>query len=315
VPVQAAVLQPAVWRTHVQVSASLAARQSATLAAAAAGIVTSVLFQSGQEVTAGQVLVQLGDAPQEAQLTLDQARLAQAQRDQARTRKLMRIFGASQAALEQAEATVAEAQAQVSLDQANLAQLRITAPFAGTMGIRNIDAGDYLQAGAAAASITATGPLRVLFSLPQTDASFVAPGDPFTLTAPSGEGPGLAAAGVVAALSPGQDPATDARAIEGRITRNAAGLLPGMFGVVDIATGGPVPAFALPSAALNDSAVGPFVFVITKGLTLSTVYVTIYGDAGADTLVSAAGLAAGERVVALGGFKLMDGQSVTIEHE
>jgi len=315
VPVQAVALQPAVWRTHVQVSATLAARQSATLAAAAAGIVTSVLFQSGQTVTAGQLLVQLGDAPQAAQLALDQARLDQAQRDEARTRKLMSISGASQAALEQAEAAVAEAQAQVSLDQANLAQLRITAPFAGTMGIRDIDAGDYLQAGAAAASITAGGKLRVLFSLPQTDASGVAPGDPFTLTSPAGEGAGVTAAGVVVALSPAQDPATDARAIEGRITGNAAGLLPGMFGVVDIATGAPLPAFAVPSAALNDSAVGPFVFVITKGMTLSTVYVTIYGDSGGDTLVSAAGLAAGERVVALGGFKLTDGQSVTIEHE
>jgi len=312
-PVQAATLQPAIWRTIADVSASLQARETATLAPAQAGLVTAVLFHSGDQVAAGQVLVQLDNQAATAQLALDQAKLTQAERESARTQKLMSIAGASQSALEQAAATAAEARAQVALDQANLAQLQIRAPFAGTLGIRNIDPGDYLTAGQAVVSLTGTGPLRVLFSLPQTQAGGLALGDPFTFNAPTSNGATITATAKLTALSPAQTQATDARDLEGQITGNAAGLVPGMAGVVNIATGQPIPAFAVPSTALNDSTLGPFVFVIAPNNTLSTVYVTIYGSAGANTLVSTNGLTAGERVVALGGFKLSDGAAVSIQ--
>jgi multidrug efflux pump subunit AcrA (membrane-fusion protein) len=153
----------------------------------------------------------------------------------------------------------------------------------------------------------------VLFAVPQTESGGLAPGDPFTLTIPT-SGASLVARGALTALSPAQDTATDARAVEGRVTGDATGLLPGMSGIVDIATGAKLPAFSVPSTALNDSTLGPYLFVLTPGKpadTLATVYVTIYGSGGGDTLVSTAGLAAGEQIVALGGFKLTDGASVT----
>ena len=316
IPVPVATLVPATWRTHIEVPATLAAQHTATLAPALGGIVTGVMFESGQQVAAGQVLVQLENGPQQAQYALDQARLEQALRDLARTQKLMTISGASRSALEQAQATVAEGRAQLALDQANLAQLQITAPFAGTMGIRNLDPGDYAPAGAAIATITASGPLRVLFSVPQTESGGLAPGAPFTLTIPTSGGASFTASGELTALSPAQDTATDARAVEGRVTGDAANLLPGMSGIVDIATGAPLPAFSVPSTALNDSTLGPYLFVLTPAKTddtLSTVYVSIYGSQGDTTLVSPGGLAAGEQIVALGGFKLTDGASVTPE--
>jgi len=315
-PVEAAPLQQAVWRTRVELSASLQAQQNATLAPALGGVVTGVLFHSGQQVAAGQVLVQLDNGPGAAQLALDEARLAQAQRDFTRTQKLMAIAGSSESALEQAAAQAAEAKAQVGLDEANLAQLQITAPFAGTAGIRKVDVGDYLPAGQAVVSLTGNGPLRVLFSIPQTEAGDIAPGEKFSLQVPMESNGSMTAQGEVVALSPQIDPATNARDVEGRVDGDAAGLLAGMSGVVDIATGAPLPAFSVPSTALNDSTLGPFLFVITPGAhgdTLSTVYVTIYGNANGDTLVSTSGLSANEQVVALGGFKLTDGASVSPE--
>jgi RND family efflux transporter MFP subunit len=216
--------------------------------------------------------------------------------------------------LEQAAALAAEAKAQVSLDEANLAQLQITAPFAGTTGIRKIDTGDYLQAGQAVVTLTATGPLRVLFSVPQTESGNLAPGDPFTLTTPTSSAPRMVS-GAVIALSPQVNPATNARDIEGRVTANTPGLLSGMFGVVDIATGAPIPAFAIPSTALNDSTIGPFIYVLhptgPQSFTLSTVYVTIYGGTGNTSLISTSGLSPAAKIVAIGGFKLSDGATVT----
>jgi len=314
--VQSVALAATNWRPQAELSASLAAPQGATLAAAQSGIVTQVLFTSGQHVAAGQVLVQLQNGPQLAQAVLDSAKLAQAQRDLARTQKLRVISGASQSALEQAEAATAEAAAQVKLDQANLAQLQITAPFAGTAGIRRLDPGDYAQAGQAALTLTAPGPLRVLFAVPQTEATRLATGDKFTFTAPLGNGTNVTASGTLTALSPELNTATDARDAEGRLDTAPPALLAGMSGVVDIATGAPQPAFALPSTALNDSMLGPYIFLLHPAgggtYRLATVYVKILGSTGDKSYVTAPGLQPGQKIVAMGGFKLADGATVTL---
>ena len=308
---------PTTWRTSIQLSASVDAEQDATLAAAQNGRVTAVLFQSGQDVPAGAVLVQLDNGPAQAQLALDEARLSQAARDLGRQQKLMTISGSSEAALEQAEADQTEAKAQVTLDDANLAQLQITAPFAGTLGIRKISAGDYLSQGAAVVTLTQTAPLRVLFAVPQTEAGRMSVGDPFTLKAPDAAGNPVAVDGKITALSPSVTQATNARDAEGILTSGQDGLLPGMFGTVTLQTGAPQPAFAVPSTALNDNTLGPFLFVLKSSgaaiYTLQTVYVTILGDAGTQSFVAAPGLQAGQKVLAIGGFKLTDGASVTLQ--
>ncbi len=315
--VHAASARAAVWRTQTSLAASVAAQQTASLSTARGGIVTGVMFASGEAVSAGQVLVQLANGPETAQLALDDARLDQALRELARTQKLMSISGASQSALEQAEALVSEARAQVKLDQADLAQLQITAPFAGRAGIRNLDPGDYVQAGQAIVSLTGLGPLRVLFSVPQTEAGGLGVGDGFTLSAPTGAGQDVTAAGRITALSPRVDPTTDARAVEGIVSGDAAGLLPGMVGVVHLATGVPVAALAVPETALNDSTLGPFVYLLSPSghgqYAVSPVYVTIYGDAGGQSLISTTGLQAGDKVVSIGGFKLSSGAVVSLQ--
>jgi RND family efflux transporter MFP subunit len=312
-PVQAVALQPAVWRAEISVPASVAAEQAAALAAERPGRVVAVLYESGQPVAAGAVLVRLDDGPEAAQLALDGAKLTEADDALAREKKLLTIAGASRAALEQAAADAAEASAQVTYDQAVLAQLRVVAPFAGRLGIRTVSAGDYVAQGQVVARITQAAPLRVLFSVPQTEAGGVALGDSFAFSAPALDG---TLAGKITALSPEVDTQTNARDAEGVVTDPAGALLPGMFGTVTLATGVAQAAFTVPPAALNDSALGPFLFVLDpreNDFSLRTVYVTKLGDAGAKTYVAAAGLRAGEKVLAIGGFKLTDGASVSLQ--
>jgi membrane fusion protein (multidrug efflux system)/multidrug efflux system membrane fusion protein len=294
-----------VWRTEIEVPAQVMAQQSAALAAGSSGIVRAVMFRSGQSVAAGQVLVQLVDAPVRAQGALDAARLSQARRELARTQKLMAIAGSSEAALEAAQAAVDEAQAQLDVDNAMLAQLTIVAPFAGVVGIRRVDPGDYLQAGQTVVALAGQGALRAVFSVPEGDAAGLAVGQDFELTVP-GFAP---AAGVLTALSPALDAQSAAREVEGSV--QGAGLLSGMDGVVKLATGAPIAAFAVPSSALSDSTLGPYVFVVGAGDVVSPVYVTIEGNRGAETIVTGTGLHAGEEVVALGGFRLTAGDKIT----
>jgi RND family efflux transporter MFP subunit len=316
VPVQAAALRAASWRQSIEVAARIDAAQNATLAAERAGRVTQVLYSSGETVPAGAVLVRLDAAPEAAQLALDEAKLTEAQDALARETKLLSIAGASRAALEQAQADAAEAKAQTAYDQAMLAQLDVTAPFAGTLGIRDVAAGDYVQQGQMVARITQLAPLRVLFSVPQTEAGGIAVGESFGLTAPSLAGTTPSVTGKITALSPQIDAATNARDAEGEVTDPSGALLPGMFGTVSLATGAPQAAFALPATALNDSMLGAFVFVLDPAkadYVLRTVYVTKLGDAGDDSYVSAAGLHAGQMVLAIGGFKFSDGASVKLQ--
>ncbi len=257
--------------------------------------------------------MRLDDGPEAAQLALDGAKLTEADDALAREKKLLTIAGASRAALEQAAADAAEASAQVNYDQAVLAQLRVVAPFAGRLGIRTISAGDYVAQGQVVARITQAAPLRVFFSVPQTEAGGIAVGDSFGFSAPALAG---TLDGKITALSPEVDTDTNARAAEGAVQDQAGGLLPGMFGTVTLATGMAQPAFTVPPAALNDSALGPFLFVLDPSgndFRLRAVYVTKLGDAGAKTYVGTEGLRAGEKVLAIGGFKLTDGASVTLQ--
>jgi RND family efflux transporter MFP subunit len=310
-----ATLLPTAWRATLQLTATIAAQQSADIAAERPGRVVAVLFSSGEAVPAGAPLVQLDDAAEAAQLEIDTAKLNEARNTLARAEKLMTISGASQADLESAQANAAEDAAQLKYDAAALAQLDITAPFAGTLGIRKISAGDYVSTGQVVASLTQPTPLRVLFSLPQTQAAGIETGEPFTIAAASGGAP-LTAAGKITALSPALDAATDARDAEGVITDPAALFLPGMAGTVTLATGTPQPAFLAPATALNDSVLGQYVFALQPAgaaFTLQTVYITELGRQGSDAVISTAGLQSGERIVSIGGFKLTDGASVTPE--
>jgi RND family efflux transporter MFP subunit len=315
-PVQTAALTPTTWRPTIEVAAQIDAMQSATLAAERPGRVTAILFTSGQTVAAGALLVKLDDTAEQAQLALDQAKLTEAENTLIRSRKLLTIQGASQAALEQATADVAENRAQLAADGAAVAQLNITAPFAGTLGIRKISAGDYVAQGQTVAQITQTAPLRVLFSIPQTEAGGITTGEPFTLAAATIPGNPITANGTITALSPMVDTNTNARDAEGLITDKTTALLPGMFGTITLQTGTPQPAYQVPDTALNDSVLGRYIFALQPSganFTLHTIYVTQLAQSGKTATIATTGLAPTTRIVSLGGFKLTDGTTVTPE--
>ncbi len=312
-PVQTTTITATTWRNTVEVSAQVDAEQSAILAAERPGRVTAVLYHSGQTVAAGTLLVKLDDAAEQAQLDVDTAKMTEALDTLARSKKLLSINGASEAALEQAQADAAEDRALLAADRATLAQLNITAPFAGILGIRKISAGDYINQGQEVAQITQPAPLRVLFSVPQTEAGGIAVGEPFSLAASSIPGSPITAAGTITALSPAVNTQTNARDVEGIVTTGAAGLLPGMFGTVTLQTGQPEPALEVPDTALNDSVIGRYVFTLKPDgatYTLHTVYVTEYGQEGTNAIIAPTGLSAGQQIVALGGFNLTDGAAV-----
>ncbi len=299
------------FRTTIVVSGEIAAVQSATLAAQNAGVAAQVLFRSGETVAKGAVLLRMDDAEERAQVTLDRAKLDAAGRTVARDVRLRAISGISLAQLEADQAARAEAAAQLALDTAHEDRRTIRAPFAGVLGIRRVSSGDYIGAGVLITTITQTSPLRVLFAIPETELAGIGFGDGFTFTLPS-EG-AKPHEGRILALSPALNVTTRARMVEGRVANNAGTLLPGAFGQVDIATGTATPALAVPATAINYGPLGSFVYAVERhgaATIVRALYVKVLATVGATTTITIDDATPPHEVVALGGFKLQDGETI-----
>lgn len=317
--VPVALARPTHYRATVEVSGQIAAVQSATIAAQRAGVIGAVLFHSGETVKKGEVLLRLDDGVERAQVALDRAKLEQAGRTIARDRKLRAISGVSQAQVETDQASYAEAAAQLSLDTARENRRVIRAPFGGILGIRRVSTGDYLAQGATITTITQTDPLRVLFAVPETELAGIGFGDEFQFALPDNGSSGTATSaetGRILALSPALNATTRARMVEGRIGNVDHALMPGAFGTVTIATGTPVAAYRVPATAVDYGPLGSFVYAVDRhaaAASVRAVYVKILATSGAVSVVRVPRNVPLGTIVAMGGFKLQDGETIVPE--
>ena len=153
---------------EVQAVGSLRSRQGVMLRPEVSGRIARLGFEDGQRVRRGQLLVQLDDALQRAQLQQAQAQASIASTNLQRNRELFAQSFVSQSAVDQTAANLQVAQAQVALAQAQLARMRITAPFDGLAGIRSVNVGDYVRDGADLVGIEDVSAMTVDFRLPET---------------------------------------------------------------------------------------------------------------------------------------------------
>ncbi|MGC8531979.1 MAG: efflux RND transporter periplasmic adaptor subunit [Acidiphilium sp.] len=312
--VPVSVVTPLHYRAAIQLSGQVVAAQSTVLAASRAGMVSAILFHSGERVSQGQILLRMNQATAQARLAVDHAKAQEAAQVLARDAKLQAISGVSAAQTDADRSIAAQAQAQLALDAAQAAKLVITAPFSGVLGIRRVSLGDYLAPGTPIVTLTQTSPLLVRFAVPQTELAGIGPGDHFALSLPDRARPGApvpVVRGVITALSPALNVTTRARSVEGQIINPNPDTLPGAFGIVHLKVGAPVAALAIPATALNNSPIGTFVYALhtAKGSTsVHAIYVHVLATSGATAIIGANPSL--HRIVALGGFKLRDGEMI-----
>lgn len=146
---------------------TLRSRQSVMLRPEVAGRVKSLGFQDGSMVRKGQVLVQLDDTLQRAELSQAQAQVSIAEANFKRNQELVAQNFVAQRVLDESAANLQVVQAQLSLAQARLGRMAITAPFDGTVGLRNVNLGDYVKDGADLVNLEDTGSMLVDFRLPE----------------------------------------------------------------------------------------------------------------------------------------------------
>ncbi len=252
-----------VWQPMLQAVGTLRAVQGIDVSPEVAGIVSEIKFKSGQQVQQGDLLVQLDVSQEQAALKGLEAAQTLAQNQLKRMQELEQTQVNPPSELDQAKATDQQAQASVESEQALIAKKTIRAPFSGVLGIRQVDLGEYLSAGAKIVTLQALNPIYADFSLPQQDLSKVQVGQPVTLRVDTY--PQVDFYGKITALNPKVNVATRSFAVQATLANDDSKLLPGMFGKVSVRLPQQDNVVTLPQTAISFNPYGDTVFVIQNG--------------------------------------------------
>ncbi|HKO73393.1 MAG TPA: efflux RND transporter periplasmic adaptor subunit [Bradyrhizobium sp.] len=298
----------------------LAAVHQVNVTSDVSGRVTDILFTSGCDVKAGSPLVQLFDAPEQADLANFKAQATVAQLSLDRAKQLAaRQFG-PQATVDQAQAAYDQANAGIAKTQAIISQKLVRAPFDGELGVRHIEVGQYLTAGTQIVTLTDLSKLYANFTVTEKDSGQLKVGQPIRVAVDAY--PGRTFEGKITAIEP--QIATETRNIRVQATLDNPGhiLKPGMFATTTVVLPDKPPVLTVPETAVDYTLYGDSVFLITEkkendGKTsLSAVRTFVRTgnrvDGRAEIL---SGLKPGDRVVAVGQLKLQSGAAVTISSD
>lgn len=303
------------WSPSTETIASLTAVRGADLSAEVSGVVAEIFFQQGDEVAAGTPLLQLRADDEIAKLQSLKAEQELARLTYQRNQAQFLVKAVSQQTLDNDKAALAKLTASVAEQQALVKKKSIHAPFAGRLGIRLVDTGQYLNAGTAIVTLQALDSLYVDFFLPQQMLSKVAIGQAVHIKVDAYPEQDFVAK--VAVINPKVDASTRNVQIRAKLDNPKRQLLPGMYATVNIATDSVQKMLTLPSAAISFNSYGATVFLIEtdkdKKLTAKQIFVTTGATRG-DQVAVLKGLKEGDTVVTSGQIKLRNGSPVVINN-
>jgi len=332
------------WQPQLRAVGSMRAARGADLALDLAGLVTKVNLKSGDEVKEGQVLLQLRDSEDVAQLHQLEAAAALAEVTFGRAKQQLAVQAISKADYDQAAADLKAKQAAVAQQQVNVQRKQLRAPFAGRAGIVTITPGTYLEAGKIIVTLQQVDPVFVDFHLPQKNLADIKVGQKVVLRLDAF--PGKAFEGELSAINSKVDGDTRNVQIEAKVDNPDKLLSPGMFADVAVDVGTKARYLTLPQTAVVYNPYGETVYVVKKkadldkaqadeakkngakpavvalagppipadALVVAQTFVTTDGTRG-DQVSITKGLDEGAEVVTSGQIKLKNGAPVTIDNK
>ncbi len=325
--------QTMAWDNSLEAIGSFVPVNGTDVTTESAGIVTKIHFESGASVAKGAALVDLDTTNESADLQRLQAQAQLAELTRARREKLFKLEAISKSDYDTAVSEANVAKAAVSGQSAMLGRKQIRAPFAGMLGIRRVNLGQYLEPGTPIVSLQALNPIDLDFSLPEQQSGMVQAG--YKIKVKVEAFPDREFVGEVLAVEPRIDAATRNFTIRARLENPDLKLRAGQFGRVQLALPGERSLIAVPGTALNYSSYGTSLFVVQKkasrpdapatadaktapaadpGLEVVQRFVKI-GAARGDFVAVTEGLKAGEEVATSGLLKLRNQQSVIIDNQ
>ena len=308
------------WDRSVESVGSMRAVQGADLSTESPGIVTKILFENGQDVNEGDLLVELDTQTEEANLRSAQAEADLARTVYERTRQLRVNSTVPQSDMDAAESQLRKMTALVEQLKSTIREKQLRAPFSGKVGIREVNLGQYVDHGDKIVSLQALDPIHVDFLLPQQLISQLSPGRPLRVL--TDVYPGKTFDGELTAVNSEIDPVTRNIRLQGTL-QNPAGLLrPGMFGRVILSLGDAEEVTAIPLTAVIAATYGDSVFVVAekadeqgnKRLVAEQRFIRT-GRSEGDFVAVTEGLQPGETVVSAGAFKLRNGSAVEVNND
>lgn len=249
---------PMTWTPDIEAIGTVSAAQGVDVATQTAGVVKTVAFHSNDQIKAGQLLVQIEDAVERADLQSAQAAL---QRDQAALRRVQTLSKtgvSSAAALEEAQSALAASQSALNRIQATIDLKAIDAPFSGTVGIPRIDVGEYVQPGTVVGTLQQLATMRADFTVPEQFAADVKIGRPASFGLNATETP---YSGRITGIDPKIDPQTRLISVRAEISNPEGKLRPGQFVRVRVALPPEDNVMALPQTSVVTSLYGDYVYI------------------------------------------------------
>ncbi len=255
-------VQEELWRPYLDAVGSLAAVSGIQVTSEVAGQISAIQFESGQTVEAGDLLVQLDDRTDQARLKglLAEQRLARLRFK--RMERLVRDKSASRSDYDEALATLDNATAQVSAQQTLINKKQIRAPFAGRLGIRLVDVGEYIPPGAPIVPLEALNPIFADFSLPERELSQVQVGQ--TILVRVQPFPDQTFTGRIAAIDPGVDRGTRSLRLRATLPNSDEKLRPGLFAEVRVKLEREDRVLTIPRTSVTYNPYGDTVFVVLE---------------------------------------------------
>ena len=336
--VAAAPAKQAAWESAIESVGSVESGRGVTISTEVPGTVRAIRFESGAKVRPGQVLVALDASVERAQLSSLLASRELATSSAARSRRLGAGGAATKAQLDNDEAQLKTVSADAQALEAQIQKKKIRAPFAGKLGIRQVNLGQYLNPGTALTVLGSQEGVYVDFTIPQQQLASVPVGTAVRIALP-GTQPPVTLDGKVAAVDPNIDPITRAVKLRASIDgtsgkANAKGsadagklneLRPGMFVNVSVVLPQRANVVYVPATSILRAPYGNSVFIVEdkKGApgpggrpakVARQQFVRIGASRG-DFVAIDEGVTAGQEVVTLGAFKLRNGASVVVNNE
>lgn len=314
--IAAATSREETWDQYLNSVGTIKAVNGVELTSETSGQITQLLFDSGDVVAKGELLVVLNDTVEQASKQNQIASLNLAKVLHERDAKLINQRSIPQSQYDRSLADLQRAKAQLSETEARLSQKRIKAPFNGTIGIRQVDVGDYVSPGSVIASIQDLSALEIDFTLPSQAGPLLAKGQPISVAATVY--PDKQFAATLFAIDSKVDTSTRNIAVRAKLAPGSK-LLPGMYATVNIALQREKQVVTVPETAVTYSLHGNTIFIIKptedgSGLTQEAVIVEV-GEVRNGRIAILSGLKAGEHVVTAGQNKLFRGALVAIDDE
>lgn len=312
-PVDTVVAEAIAWVPTLEAIGTVYALRGIDLAVEAGGVVREVNFEANDVVEEGQVLVRIGDEIEQADLAAAESAVRLAEQTLDRVDSLGARGVASEATVDEAEAALSSARAQVQRTRALIEQKVLVAPFSGEIGIPKVEEGQYVVAGTEIATLQDLEMLRVDFSLPEQELPQIDIGQPVDVASEASS----RATGYITGIEPRIDPATRLVAVRAEIDNTDGVLSPGQFVRVHVRLPAEKGVVALPQTAVTTSLYGDFVYVVVeaeKGEMLEVRQVFVETGLRQDDLVEIVrGVSPGDRVVVAGQNRLSNGVPVTLE--